>query len=109
MPRELGLFSFKRRLKEKLVVVFCGLVGGQRENRAGIFWDVTGSGRRRTPALAATWGNQTRLWKNFFTLAENTEKGAQRCCAISIPGDAHIQTAQALGKLALFGAGGWTR
>lgn len=29
MPRDLGLFSFKRRLKEMLVVVFYGLVGGQ--------------------------------------------------------------------------------
>lgn len=32
-PRELGWFYFKRRQKEKLVVVFYGLVGGQREKR----------------------------------------------------------------------------
>lgn len=40
MPRKLGLFSFKRRLKEKLVVI-CDLMEGQKENRAGIFWEVT--------------------------------------------------------------------
>lgn len=57
MPRELGLFSFKRRLKEKLLVVFYGLTGGQRENRAGIFWEVTGSGRRSNIETSCNTGN----------------------------------------------------
>lgn len=59
MPRELGLFSFKRRRKEKLGVVFYGLIGRQKENRAGIFWEVTGSGRRSNADTSCnTWKSE---------------------------------------------------
>lgn len=37
MPRKLGLISLKRKLKEKIVAVICDLMGGKKENRAGIF------------------------------------------------------------------------
>lgn len=39
---KLGLSGFQRRLKEKLVVVFYFLMGGQRENRA---WELLGGDR----------------------------------------------------------------
>lgn len=65
-------------------------------------------GGEATLTLAATPGSQSKLWQHSSTLAANTETGAQRGCAISIPGDARIQTAPALVKLAPFGAGDWT-
>lgn len=57
MSRELGLFGFKGRIKEKLVVVFYGLMEGQRENRSGIFWEMTGSGRRSNTDTTCNTGN----------------------------------------------------
>jgi len=57
-----------------------------------------------TLTLVAAPGIQIQLWKLYFTLAANTETGAWRGCAVSIPGDAQTQPAQAL-----FGAGGSTR
>lgn len=93
MPRKLGLFSFKRRLKEKVVVVICDLMEGQKENRAGIFLGGDPQvGGDETVTLIATPGSQIRLWKHFFTLSANTETGAQRGCAICSLGGAQIQT-----------------
>jgi len=65
MPRELGLFGFQR-LKEKLLVVFYGLTGGQQENRAGNFWVVTSSGRSSNTDTSCSTRNSDSALETLF-------------------------------------------